>query len=198
MELEAASRAGAPFRWVVDASHPFATRISAELGAACAGALQPLLRLERPCPSLGSALLLGDLAALESQDSAGVPLLLAIGARRLAEAVSHSPLAIHHCRILPHPEALRQAMAAGLAAQRVACLRPGRDGAIERALCQQWGIRTVLCRQSGGPTEGHWRTICQHLGLRLLLLQRPAEPTGPMALSLESLVEQLGWPGPGP
>jgi precorrin-6A/cobalt-precorrin-6A reductase len=183
---------------VVDASHPFATRISAELEAACAGALQPLVRLERPSQPLGSALPLVDLAALERHDTAGEPLLLAIGARRLAEAVRHSPLAIHHCRILPHAEALRQAMAAGLPSRRVACLRPGRDGSIERALCQQWGIRTVLCRQSGGITEARWQDISQDLGLRLLLLQRPAEPTGPTALGLERLVEQLGWPGPGP
>ena len=36
--IEADLRAGAAFRWVVDATHPFASRISADLRRACATA----------------------------------------------------------------------------------------------------------------------------------------------------------------
>ena len=37
-----------PFQWVVDATHPFATQISADLEQVCGGLDQRLLRLERP------------------------------------------------------------------------------------------------------------------------------------------------------
>lgn len=193
-ELERATRTADPFAWVIDASHPFAGRISASLAQACGARQQALLRLLRPLLPTGSARLLEDLAELERHCPAGEPLLLAIGARQLAAAVQHSPGALHHARVLPRPSALRQAMAAGLDAQRVACLRPGREPAIARALCRQWGIRTVLCRQSGGLTESHWQELCDGLGLRLLLLRRPVEPPGGTGLPFDALLERLGGP----
>jgi precorrin-6A/cobalt-precorrin-6A reductase len=193
-ELERAARTGDAFAWVIDASHPFACRISASLAEACGACDQGLLRLRRPLLPVGSARLLDDLVDLERHCCVGEPLLLAIGARQLAAAVHHSPAALHHARILPQPAALQQAMAAGLAPQRVACLRPGGEAAIERALCRQWGIRSVLCRQSGGVTETHWRELCGALDLQLLLLRRPGEPPGGTALRLDGLIERLGEP----
>ena len=38
----------ATLHWVVDATHPFATKISQDLAEACLAAQQPLLRYERP------------------------------------------------------------------------------------------------------------------------------------------------------
>ncbi|MEA5410651.1 precorrin-6A/cobalt-precorrin-6A reductase, partial [Synechococcus sp. BA-120 BA3] len=75
--------------------------------------------------------------------------------------------------------------------QRLAPLRPGGDGRIERALCRQWQIDTVLCRRSGGANEERWHRICADLGLRLLLLERPAEPGLVEALPMEALLARL-------
>jgi precorrin-6A/cobalt-precorrin-6A reductase len=195
-ELQGASQRGTPFRWLIDASHPFAQRISAALALACARAGQPLLRLERPRPAGPGATVLADLESLAGIDLRGRRLLLAIGARRLAEAVAHSPGAVHHARLLPSPGALRLAMAAGLGAAQVACLRPpaeaGAAAAIEAALCRRWRIEVVLCRRSGGPSESHWRRICAAMGLRLLLLERPPEPRGATLLPLVDLLERVG------
>ena len=195
-ELREAAERGRPFRWLVDASHPFARRISAALASASASAGQPLVRLERPRPAVPGATLLADLESLEGIDLSGRHLLLAIGARRLAEAVAHSPGAVHHARLLPQPGALRQAMAAGLDAARLAALRPpaeaGAAAAIEAALCRRWRIEVVLCRRSGGPSESHWRRLCAAMGLRLLLLERPPEPPGATLLPLAALLERLG------
>ncbi len=49
--LRQARRQGG-FRWVVDATHPFALQISADLQAACQRQNQPLLRLQRPALAL--------------------------------------------------------------------------------------------------------------------------------------------------
>jgi precorrin-6A/cobalt-precorrin-6A reductase len=194
-ELLEARRGGQGFAWVVDASHPFARRISASLATVCADLDQPLLRLQRPLLPLGRAEALGDLSDLGHHDLAGERLLLAIGARQLAAAVRLTPGAVHHGRILPLPLALQQATAAGLVPERIACLRPGGDGSIERALCRHWRLTCVLARRSGGKNEALWHATATDQGLRLLLLDRPPEPLGVRALTLEVLLEQLGWPG---
>ena len=153
-----------------------------------------MLRLHRPPLPTGTATVLERLSDLQHCELEKARLLMAIGSRRLGEAMSSTLRALHHARILPHALALQQAMAAGLPPERVACLRPGGDMAIERALCRRWGITTVLCRQSGGGTEGGWRCICSALGLRLLLLKRPDELLAAPTLTMEQLLEMVGWP----
>jgi precorrin-6A/cobalt-precorrin-6A reductase len=195
-ELVEARRRGEPYTWVIDATHPFATRISAALALTCTAQGQPLLRLKRPDLSSAGAVVLGDLACLGAHCRPGERLLLAIGARRLGEAVAAAPQALHHARLLPHGEALALALATGIPAQRLAPLRPSGDGRIERALCRLWCIEAVLCRRSGGTNEAQWHRICAELGLRLLLLERPPEPGQAEALPLRDLLQRLGQSGP--
>ena len=197
-ELAAAVASGRPYAVVVDASHPFACQVSRQLVAGCARAGQRLLRLERPTLE-GPATLLPALEDLRAVPLAGQRLLLAIGARQLAAAVACSPGALHHARLLPSASALQLAMAAGLRAERVACLRPGPALEVERALVRRWRITTVLARQSGGPTEQLWRRICGAGRLQLLLLARPPEPDGVEALDAPDLLATLmGWTHPRP
>jgi precorrin-6A/cobalt-precorrin-6A reductase len=194
-ELETARRQGDPFRWLIDASHPFATRVSTAAAAACEQRAEGLLRLRRPILDAPGATPLGQLSQLGAHLSDGERVLLAIGARHLAAAVDHSPRACHHSRVLPHPPAIREALRAGVPAHRLACLHPTADGAVERALCRLWRIEAILCRQSGSRTEALWLGISEALGLRLLLLRRPPEPAGVVGLPLPELIARVGWPG---
>jgi precorrin-6A/cobalt-precorrin-6A reductase len=194
--LEEARGEGDPFLWIIDASHPFAIRVSAAAAAACAGRAERLLRLHRPLLAAPGATPLAHLQQMGHHLANGERLLLAIGARQLGAAIGHSPRACHHSRVLPHPEAIRQALRAGLPDHRLACCHPSRDGAVERALCVRWGIETVLCRQSGSRAEAVWLRISADLGLRLLLLRRPPEPAGVAQLPLPELIARVGWPGP--
>lgn len=196
-QLERAEAIGDPYAFVVDATHPFAGRISRQLQEACAGRGQRLLRLQRPMLPTAGGHVLADMTELGRWNLAGEHLLMAVGARCLREVVHHARGAVLHARVLPRPEALRQALAAGLAPQRIACLHPGGPGEIERALCRLWGIGTVLCRQSGGVTEGLWHRISEVLNLRLLLLARPAEQTGNGALGIGQLLRLAGAPPQG-
>ena len=228
--LTMAAAAGQPYAAVVDASHPFARQISAQLAEALGqqkqqqlgqrqlaqgqlaqgqledrptGQLQLparplLLRLERPLLSNPSDRLLADLEALAPHrlaphSLAGRRLLLAIGARQLGRAVALSPGALHHARLLPTAEALQRAMAAGIAPERLACLRPGGDGeaALLAALLRRWRIDVILCRQSGGITETLWRQLAASQGCELLLLRRPADPAGVTGLAEAELLSKL-------
>jgi precorrin-6A/cobalt-precorrin-6A reductase len=191
-ELERARLEGRPFGWVVDATHPFARRISAAVAAACGAEGQPLLRLMRPLLPAEPGTVVAAAAELATRLRPGERVLLALGGRRLQEVVRGTPAAIHHARILPSPAALRQARAAGLPDERIACLRPGGDGSVERGLCRRWRIETVVCRRSGGPPERQWQAIAAELGLRLLRLERPAEPDGIVSLPAEALLARIG------
>lgn len=205
--LEQAQREGDPYAAVVDASHPFARQITAALAEVWkAPGLQqrpPLLRLQRPDASamvVARLRVLPDLEALAGLPLTGCRLLLAIGARQLGRAVQFSPGAMHHARLLPSATALQQGRAAGLAPERLACLRPGdpQELAVLRALLRRWRIETILCRQSGGITEQLWRQLAAELNLDLLLLARPPEPEGLRQLELQSLLQALEALHPAP
>jgi precorrin-6A/cobalt-precorrin-6A reductase len=223
--LSMAAAAGQPYAAVVDASHPFARQISAQLAEALGrwqggqrqlaqeqlaqgqledrptGQLpaQPLLlRLKRHLLSDPTDRLLADLEALAPHrlaphSLAGRRLLLAIGARQLGRAVALSPGALHHARLLPTAEALQRSMAAGIAPERLACLRPGGGGeaALLAALLRRWRIDVILCRQSGGITETLWRQLAACQGCELLLLRRPADPAGVTGLAEAELLARL-------
>jgi len=198
--LDQAQGEGDPYAAVVDASHPFARQITAALVEVWEGPgllrLPPLLRLHRPEASevvVHRLRLLPDLEALADLPLTGCRLLMAIGARQLGLAVQLSPGALHHARLLPSPAALQQGRAAGLAPERLACLRPGdsQELAVLRALLRRWRIETILCRQSGGITERLWRQLAAELNLELLLLARPPEAGALRQLGLAALIEAL-------
>ena len=189
------------FRWVVDATHPFATQISDQLQHVCGDRGQPLLRLLRPAVSGGDVVVLKQLADLAVQPLNNHRILLAIGGRRLSTAVAAATTAGAEAfvRVLPSVEGLRAALSVGLPADRLAVLRPLQgpgSGSIERALIDRWQITDVLCRQSGGVTEQLWRAIAMERGLRLWLLERPVEPRGvETVLGVQALLQRLDHAG---
>ena len=71
---------------VVDATHPFALTISAELRSVCSLRNLPLIRFERPDHAVDESSLLGRVEDLAGCALSGHRLLLAVGARQLAAA----------------------------------------------------------------------------------------------------------------
>ena len=184
--------------WLVDATHPFATQVSAQLVQAVGQISCPLIRFERALEPASAAQVIERVEAIPSAALAGKKVLLALGARHLGASVP--PLraagAQPHARVLPTPLALRQAVAAGLADERLALLQPLQGpvpGRLEEALCRHWQIDAVICRQSGGVTERCWHRVCSELGLDLWILRRPAPPASvPVVHSVEQLLTLLG------
>ena len=168
-----------PVDWVVDATHPFALRISDQLNQACKGSGQSLVRYERRMEDSGKALVLASMATLADQALSGRRLLLALGARQLVEAatVARQAGAKVFARVLPSPMSLIQAAAAGVPPEHLAVVRPLQGlepGALEAAVCRRWSITDVVCRQSGGATEALWARLSMEMGFGLWLLRRPA------------------------
>lgn len=184
--LEQSRLQGQGFQAVVDATHPFASRIHQQLQQGCGQAGVCLLRLVRHRPDApdppGGLRLLNGMEDLAGLPLVGSSLLLAIGARELARAVAATPGALHHARVLPRPDALQRAIAAGIAPERLACLQPlsrhcsegsGLAGSVEAALVRRWRIERIVARQSGPPTETLWRRVAALQGCELLLLRQP-------------------------
>ena len=169
---------------VVDATHPFAQRITAMLQTACRAYDTPYLRLLRPPLHPGGAVLIQQLEQLRQPQLADRVLLAAIGARNLPRLMAFRRPCRTAARVLPTAASLRQALAAGLSPNRIALLQPaalpgimppGPLASMEAALCRRWSVDLVVARQSGGLTEQRWQEACTALGIELWLLRRPAE-----------------------
>ena len=182
---------------VVDATHPFALTISAELCSICSLRNLTLIRYERPDHAVDEASLLESVQDLAGCALSGHRLLLAVGARQLASAAAAARLAGArvHARVLPTAEAIRLAGLAGLSGEQLAVLRPGsgeRTGGLEAALCRRWEITDVLCRQSGGAADQLWSELARQCSIRLWKLKRPAPLLGVDAVhSVNQLCRQL-------
>jgi precorrin-6A/cobalt-precorrin-6A reductase len=191
-----------PVDWVVDATHPFALRISDQLNQACKGSGQKLVRFERPMEASGKAVVLGSMADLVDQPLSGRRLLIALGARQLVAAatVARQAGATVFARVLPSPMSLIQAAAAGLPPEHLAVVRPlqgPEPGALEAAVCRRWSITDVVCRQSGGATEALWARLSMEMGFGLWLLRRPAPIAEvPVVNSVDQLLAHLNGPSP--
>ena len=191
-----------PVDWVVDATHPFALRISDQLNQVCKGLGQKLVRFERRMEDLGKAVVLGSMADLVDQPLSGRRLLIALGARQLvaAASVARQAGASVFARVLPSPMSLIQAAAAGVPPEHLAVVRPlqgPEPGALEAAVCRRWSITDVVCRQSGGATEALWARLSVEMGFQLWLLRRPSPIAEvPVVHSVSDLLAHLNGTTP--
>lgn len=174
---------------VIDASHPFATAVSAGAIAATTQAQLPYLRFERTevqpwelseasqsDRSTDNVTLVPNLAVLlKPEHLVGQRVLLVLGYRMLPDFQAWQEQSTLFARILPSQTALDAALAAGFTSDRLIALRPPISTDLERALWQQWGITKVIAKCSGkAGGENIKRAIAAELGVQLCLIQRPA------------------------
>ncbi len=168
---------------ILDASHPYATKIS-ELAMAAAQQFQlPYLRFERPQipPKLDwrerktLILEMETLSHLLCDDYLGQQrVLLTIGRQSLQFFKDWQHKCTLFVRILPYPEALQAALAAGFSCDRILALRPPISFELEKALWQHWNISLVVSKASGQPGgEQIKRQVAEALGVKLAIIQRP-------------------------
>ena len=78
-------------------------------------------------------------------------------------------------RILPSPEAISAAIAAGFSSKEIVALRPPVSYDLEKAIWQQWNISAVVAKASGkAGGEAIKRKMAAELDVHLHLIQRPA------------------------
>jgi len=173
---------------VVDATHPFAQRISASATEATADAHVPLLRLERLGWSAGD----GDRWHWVDDLSAAAAALAQLGARRVLLTTGRQGLAAfagdgdrwYLIRCVDPPEV-------ALPPHHEVLLDRGPytlDG--ERALIAEHDIDVVVTKDSGGPLTDAKLAAARERGLPVVVVRRP--PRGAVA-TVRTVAEAAAW-----
>ncbi|MFD2236875.1 cobalt-precorrin-6A reductase [Aureimonas populi] len=178
---------------LVDATHPFAARIShnAELVARQAGL--PLLVVERPAWEKADGdrwIEAADMAhAAASIGPAPRRVLLAVGRQELAPFAAH-PQHAYLIRSVDPAE-----LPPGLAHARAILARGPFDEAQERALLLREGIEMVVAKNSGGDATYGKIAAARALALPVVMVRRPRpRPPGAVAGVEEALAHLAALP----
>ena len=161
---------------VLDATHPFAARITTVAHRVCERLALPYVRYERPTwePPAGTRLADTFAEAAEIVPTLGRRVLLTLGARQLKHFAHLHDRVLLFARILPVPRSLEQALAAGFTSETILCLRPPFSQAFNRALLEEWQIDALVTKdsgQAGGVVEKV--QAAAELGVNVLMVRRP-------------------------
>jgi precorrin-6A/cobalt-precorrin-6A reductase len=171
---------------VIDATHPFATRISESAVSACASAAVPLLRLDRP----GWTEQPGDRwhwvddvsDAAELVPRAGARVLLSIGRQRL-DAFAAVSDAWFLVRCIDSPVSPLPANNEVLLARGPFTL----EGELE--LIQRHWINLIVTRDSGGALTEAKLIAARALTIPVIVIRRPRRPEAPTVQCLSQVIQ---------
>ena len=161
---------------VLDATHPFAARITRIAREVCEASGMPYIRYERPdwTPGEGTIFARTFVEAAEVAPSLGTRIMLTIGAKQLKHFAHLHDRATLFARILPAAESLAQALAAGFTAERVFCMRPPFSREFNRALFAEYRAEVLVSKASGiagGVVEKV--EAARDLNMTVLMIRRP-------------------------
>lgn len=178
---------------VIDATHPFAARISRNAVAACAQARVPLVALTRPAWAPGP----GDRwrpvpdieGAVGALAGASRRVMLAVGRMHLA-AFAAQPQHFYLLRLVDPP-----AEAVPLPEHHALVSRGPFTEAGDRALMAAHGIDLVVAKNSGGTGARAKIDAARALGLAVVMIDRPALPTRQEVACPRAVLDWLGHAG---
>lgn len=165
---------------VVDATHPFAERISGNAARAARAAGVPLLAVRRPGWEAGPGDRWVDVGSV-AEAAAVVPSLgrrvfLSVGRQQLAPFAGVDPCwFLVRAVTAPSPPLPRH--------REVLLARGPFTVADERALLTRWGVDVVVTKDSGGTATVAKLTAARELGVPVLVVRRPAAPCGVRAVA---------------
>jgi precorrin-6A/cobalt-precorrin-6A reductase len=178
---------------VVDATHPFATQMSAHAVAACATAAVPLLALERAPWQREPGdhwIEVDDLtAAAEALGVTPRRVFLGIGRMHLKTFAAHRQHA-YLVRLIDPPRAPLP-----LPGAEVIVARGPFDRAADRAMLTQHRIDIVVAKNAGGDAASAKIDAARDLALPVVMVRRPLVPP---RQTVESVAEVLRWLGHEP
>lgn len=175
---------------LVDATHPFAARMSANAVAAAALTGIPLIALTRPPWVAGPGdrwQAVPDVAgAIAALAGPGRRVMLALG-RMHIDAFAAQPQHHYLLRFVDAPDAPPALPDHALVVDRGPFTVEG-----DRALMQAHAIDLIVAKNAGGSGAAAKLAAARALGLPVLLIDRPALPDRPEAHSVEAVLHWLG------
>lgn len=173
---------------VIDATHPFAVRISAEAAEACRAAAVPLLAIDRPvwCRQPDDRWIeVGDLvAAATALSDLGRRVFLTVGGRGLE---AFTGLAHHHflLRLVAAPAAPPP-----LPSYALLLARGPFTLADERRILAEHAIEVLVAKASGGSATEAKLVAARERRLPVVIVRRPQKPAGE---HVDGIAEAIGW-----
>ena len=174
---------------VLDATHPFAVRITQIAASACAQQAVPYVRYQRPDwdPPDGTVVASSYPEAAAILPTLGLRILLTIGAKQLKHfADLHDRLTVF-ARVLPSPTSVQQALDAGFPQAQILALRPPFSQAFNQSLLREYQIEVLVTKASGAAGGVVEKVLAAHqLGLKTLMIHRPDAGDGEPVSTTES------------
>ena len=189
-EMEALM-AARPFTHVVDATHPYAVEVTANIKGAAEAAGLPRLRLVRVSDGEDGCLRARTMAEA-AELLAGLPgnILLTTGSKELS-AFAKPGLAERCCpRVLPMADSLNRCLELGFPPKHIICMQGPFSKELNVALLRQYDAKILVTKDTGGYGGFREKAEAAHeAGAVLLVVERPNKETG---YTLEALKELLG------
>ncbi len=161
---------------VLDATHPFAVRITRTASTVCTALGVPYVRYERPdwVPPEGTVYTDSYTEAATVLPSLGVRAMLTIGAKQLKHFVALHQRMTLYARLLPALTSLQQALEAGFPQAQILCLRPPFSKELNRCLLREYQIDVLVTKASGVEGGVVEKVLAaKELGLTTLMIRRP-------------------------
>ncbi len=175
---------------LVDATHPFAARMSANAVAASAEVGVPLVALTRPAWAPGAGdrwTRVADIAgAVAALDGVGRRVMLALG-RMHVDAFAARPQHQYLLRFVDRPE-----VAPALPLYDLVVDRGPFTVAGDTALMRAHGTELVVCKNAGGDGASAKLAAARALGVPVVMIDRPWLPP---RVEVESVGEVMDWLG---
>lgn len=170
------------FTCVIDATHPYATGISASIAETCATCAVPVIRVLREGEPEGPWIGVDSAAeAAHYVANAEGPVLLTTGSNDLSTYVEALPDYRErlYARILPVAKSLAMADELGIPASHVIAMQGPFSKELNVALIREFGIATLVTKASG-KTGGFWEKVeaAQECGVGLVVIRRPLDEEG--------------------
>jgi precorrin-6A/cobalt-precorrin-6A reductase len=177
---------------VLDATHPFAVRITRLAHAVCGRLGVPFVRYERPDwePPPGTRQVDSFAEAAALLPSLGTRVLLTIGAKQLKHFAPWHGRLVLIARILPCVASLQQALAAGFTPDRLLCLRPPFSREFNRAVLHEYRAEVLVTKASGREGGVVEKVLAaRDLGLGVVMIRRPQQADIPCVGTLDAAVQ---------
>lgn len=185
---------------VVDATHPFAEKISRDLVETCGAAGIPCFRFERAMEEpFGQTIPATDFdSALAQAVAIGSRIFLATGSKEIGRVTGVFGASEREwfVRLTPDEPALKQVLAAGIPRKNLCLMQGPFSQAFNEAQWRDWRIDAVVTRESGkGSGFREKLAAAEALGIPVIVIRRPAPAVSIVCRSVEEVVDRLKCAG---
>lgn len=179
------------FAWVVDATHPYAVQVSANVRAAAGEAGVPYVRVVRPQMDTGGSTTAASVAQACTMVPAGAGNVLAVtGSKEIdAYAAIDGFRKRVFARVLPDERSMEACRAAGLPDDHIITGQGPFSVEQNVRVLREHGIRWMITKESGDAGGFPQKlTAAQECGCEVIVVRRPQDEDG---LQLDQVVELL-------